>query len=82
MSILAQCPVWDPSTSEPYAGRGFYAIVPGGNLTTYNDRWTWITYPTGGVWDTWVNLLLTDKTSQVSLDLRTRATTYANLPLY
>jgi len=82
MSILAQCPIWDPSTSEPYAGRGFYAIVPGGNLTTYNDRWTWITYPTGGIWDTWVNLLLTDKTSQVSLDLRTRANTYATLPLY
>ena len=82
MSILAQCPVWDPSTSEPYAGRGFYAIIPGGNLTTYADRWNWITYPTGGIWDSWVNLYPSDKNIQVSTDLRTRAITYSLLPLY
>jgi hypothetical protein len=80
MSILAQCPVWDPSTNEPYSGRGFYAIVPGGNLTIYTDRWNWITYPTGGIWDSWVNLSSLDKTSQVSTDLRTRAVTYSLLP--
>jgi len=82
MSILAKCPVWDPSTSLPYTGRGFYAIVPGGNLTIYNDRWTWITYPVGGIWDTWLGLSSSDKNSQVSVLLTTRASTYATLPLY
>jgi len=82
MSLLAECPIWDPSTNEPYAGRNFEAIVPGGNLTTYDDRWTWITYPTIGIWDTWTFLTISERSSQVSVDLRTRASTYANLSLY
>ena len=82
MSLLAKCPIWDPSTNEPYAGRNFEAIVPGGNLTTYDDRWTWITYPTTGIWDTWKFLTISERSSQVSVDLRTRASTYANLSLY
>jgi hypothetical protein len=81
MSVLAQCPIWDPSTSppQPYSGRGFASLIgipPSHNLAVYNDRWAWITYPTIGIWDTWVNLSLSDKTNQVSVPLITRATTY------
>jgi len=35
---------------------------------------------TYGIWDTWINMLLTDKTSQVSVPLTTRAVTYSTFP--
>jgi hypothetical protein len=82
MSILADCPVWDPSTSLPYSGRDFLSVVGiGHNVANFDDRWTWITTPTTGIWDTWVNMSLSDETGQVSVPLTTRASTYAHLPL-
>lgn len=77
MSLLARCPVWDPSTSEPYYGRDLVSVVGlGSNLANFDQRWAWITNPTTGIWDTWVNLSLSDKTNQVSVPLITRAATY------
>ncbi len=82
MSDFAECPVWDPSTSEPYAGRDFDYVMQfvlldtnPFNIANTDDRWTWVTTPTIGILDTWVNLSLSDKTNQVSVPLRTRAAT-------
>jgi hypothetical protein len=80
MSIFAQCPVWS-SSSVPYPGRDFSSIMGSGyNVATTADRWNWITAPTYGIWDTWVNLSSDDKSSQVSTLLTTRAVTYSTLP--
>jgi hypothetical protein len=83
MTIFAKCPVWDPSTNQPYANRDFVSVMGSGhNIANNTDRWNWITTPTTGIWDTWVNLSSTDKTNQVSVPLTTRAVTYSLLPAY
>jgi len=84
MSIFAQCPIWN-SSDVPYPARDFNTVMTGlgyssFNIATTSDRWTWITTPTYGIWDTWINMLLTDKTSQVSVPLTTRAVTYSTFP--
>jgi hypothetical protein len=87
MSILADCPIWDYDPghvdyNEPFDGRDFLSVVGiGHNIANFDDRWTWITTPTYGIWDTWVNMYSSDQTNQVSVPLTTRAATYANLPL-
>ena len=84
MSILAKCPVWNPSTSEPYYLRDFDTVMmdvlgrSSFHIANTDDRWAWITAPIYGIWDTWVNL--SDKTSQVSVYLQARAVTYSRLP--
>ncbi len=87
MSDFAECPVWDPSTSEPHAGRGFDYVMQfvlfdtnPFNIANTTDRWAWVTAPTVGIWDTWVNLSLSDKTNEVSTALNTRAITYSIFP--
>jgi len=84
MSIFAKCPVWN-SSDVPYYLRDFNTIMTSlgygsFNIATTSDRWTWITDSTFGIWDTWVNLSSSDKTSQVSVPLTTRAVTYSTLP--
>jgi len=84
MSIFAQCQIWN-SSDVPYPARDFNTVMTGlgyssFNIATTSDRWTWITTPTYGIWDTWINMLLTDKTSQVSVPLTTRAVTYSTFP--
>jgi len=82
MTIFAKCPVWDPSTSEPWSGRDFLSVMGSGshNVADTTDRWNWITTPTTGIWDTWSNMSLTDKATQVSTPLTTRAVNYSTLP--
>ncbi len=87
MSDFASCPVWDPRTSEPYAGRDFDYVMQfvlfdtnPFNIANTTDRWAWVTAPTVGIWDTWLNLSTTDKTNEVSTPLNTRAITYSIFP--
>ena len=82
MTIFAKCPAWDPSTSEPYAGRDFLSVMGSGshNIANTDDRWAWITASTYGIWDTWANMTLADRASEVSTLLTTRAVTYSTLP--
>jgi hypothetical protein len=87
MSIFAKCPVWD-SNDVPYYLRDFDTVMftildySSANVANTANRWTWITTPTYGIWDTWVNLSSDDKISQVSVDLRTRAATYSTSSLF
>jgi hypothetical protein len=87
MSIFAKCPVWD-SSSEPYYLRDFNTVMfdvldySSANVANTANRWTWITAPTYGIWDTWVNLSSSNQVSQVSADLRTRAATYSTSSLF
>ena len=83
MSIFAECPVWDPNPTasdydEPYYGRGFFS-VSSGSIANFSDRWAWITAPTVGILDTWIDLSSADKVSEVSVLLTNRAVTYSLL---
>jgi hypothetical protein len=74
ISILAQNPV--PT------GTNFTAVVPGGNLCVFNDRWNWITNSAGGIWPNWVATDPTTQSGWVNIPLKTRAANYTLLPLF
>jgi hypothetical protein len=93
MSIFAKCPVWDSDSSqtdydEPFYLRDFNSVMTydlgesSFNIANTTDRWNWITAPTYGIWDTWVNLSSSNQVSQVSVDLRIRAATYSTSSLF
>ena len=74
MSILAQNPV--PT------GTNFLTVVPSGNLSTFVDRWNWITNSAGGIWPNWVAAPPTTQSGWVNIPLKTRAANYTFLPLF
>ena len=61
-------------------GPAFDTVVPGGNIAIFNDRWTWITDPTQGMWKLWTDKTSGDRKNAASNNsLRTEADLRFNL---
>jgi hypothetical protein len=72
-SIMAENPV--------PGGPDFTTVVPGGNLSNFTDRWTWITDDVNGMWKKWTGTDKPTRKGWVEILLRTRADDYNRVPL-
>ena len=72
-SLFSENPVPD--------GPSFWSVVPAGNIAAFDDRWTWITDPTQGMWKLWMDASVNTRKTWVQIPLRTRADDYKLLLL-
>jgi len=62
-------------------GDDFRDVVPGGDITDFNDRWAWIDDSSQGMWKLWTDFSIIQQRSYVEKPLTTRAADYAWLPV-
>lgn len=72
-SILAENPI--------PGGNDFRDVVPGGDITDFDDRWTWIDDSSQGMWKLWTDFSIVQQRGYVETSLTTRAADYAWLPV-
>jgi hypothetical protein len=61
------------------SGLSFQTVVPGGDITVFNDRWLWITHPSQGMWPLWNSIEKSTRKSIASIRLISRAEDYSLL---
>jgi hypothetical protein len=77
MSLLVENPI--PQ------GPDFQQVVPGGNLATFSQRWTWINNPVNGMYQIWSGTTApfyndSWRKFEVSIPLTNRAAVYQKFP--
>jgi hypothetical protein len=70
LSILAKAP---NGTAD------FTAVVPGGNICNFSDRWSWVTDPSQGMWPAWCQMPHNDRHNFVIFNLMPRAAGFSRL---
>ncbi len=63
-SMMAENPI--------LGGGSFQTIVPGGSLSNFNDRWTWITKPNAGMLGIWTSTAKATRKTWVEESLHSR----------
>jgi hypothetical protein len=60
-------------------GLSFQDVVPGGNITVFDDRWLWITHPSQGMWPLWNSIAKSMRKARASRALIYQAEDYSFL---
>jgi len=75
---LAQSPL---KVAVPGAD-SFSSVVGTGDITSFPDRWRWVTHSTNGIWQDWTGLSTTARTGMVTIPLRTRVEEFSLFHIY